>query len=241
MRDRRARFAATGIWLATMLCVPLMHGQAPAFEVASIRFVPATSTPTKLHLDPRSLRVGATPKWLIAFAFDIPATLVEGCPPWAEAEFFDIDARSGKSGDANEIKAMLRSLLGERFGLKYHREAKMSPGYLLVVGDKRRLPKESDPGMDADGDGSIALSAGTLTGRAASLTSLSEFIWSGILHAPVQNATGLSGIYDFTIPFDRRDPDCILATIRAIGLNLKKTKLRLDYLHVDSLHLPSPN
>ena len=213
----------------------------PVFEVASIKPIGPTTPLTKLELGHGSLRVGTTVIWLITLAFDLSRPLVEGSPSWTEQEFFDIDARGEPSADSGQIKVMLQSLLAERFNLRVHREKKEMPAYLLTVAQQGKLPKESKEGTERDADGSILMHADGLTGRGATMTSLCEFLWEGVLQQPVRDDTKLSGAYDFSLLYDRHDPMSIVVALRRSGLDLRKANVQFEVLYVDHIERPSRN
>ncbi|HEY1493468.1 MAG TPA: TIGR03435 family protein, partial [Candidatus Solibacter sp.] len=128
-------------------------GRATAeFEVASVKSsTPATGVLGGVFTYPggRVAFRGCTLQYLIEQAFDIQTFQVSGGPGWMQDQRYDIDAKppasskSGKSMPGNaktppneEQRQMLQSLLVERFGLKYHREIREGPVYLLLKGNK---------------------------------------------------------------------------------------------------------
>lgn len=76
-------------------------------------------------------------KWalldLIAAAYGVRANQVSG-PEWLSDQCFDIEAKVPERTAKEQLNAMLRSLLEERFGLKTHRESQTKSGFALVVG-----------------------------------------------------------------------------------------------------------
>ena len=59
-----------------------------------------------------------------------------GGPEWSRTDRYDIDAKmsgSVPSITSGQIKAMVQSLLEDRYQLKWHRETHELPGYDLVV------------------------------------------------------------------------------------------------------------
>jgi len=215
--------------------------QAPAFDVASIKPLSPGAPPARWEAGHGVLRAGTTPRWLIQFAYGVPSPLLEGAPAWTGQEFFDVNARGDPSAGEAQIARMLQSLLAARFQLRVHRENQTRSGYHLAVEQSAKLPKSSPDGVERDGAGSISIGRNGLTAHGASMQSLSEFLWEGVLQAPVLNQTGLDGIYDFNIPWDRQDPSSIFASLRGIGLNLKKSQVQLEILRVDHIERPSGN
>ena len=165
-----------------------------AFEVASIK--PATPLGP---LGKRVLRKGGP-------GTTDPGTYsCQNCPvSWVVSEAF---------------QAMLRNLLAERFQLKAHREKKEMQVYELAIakgGVKfkeavlKDAPHADEPQgkMKQDSDGFPVLAAGTtmaiMPGHARIRSENKALGWfaemlSGQLQAPVLDATGLRGNYDFVV------------------------------------------
>src|SRR5262245_49895384 len=82
----------------------------------------------------RCLIHSATLRHLIGYAYHIAATRLSGGPVWADELRFDVDAKAEDAAATHaELSAMLQTLLGDRFKLRFHRETKDIPGYALVV------------------------------------------------------------------------------------------------------------
>jgi uncharacterized protein (TIGR03435 family) len=75
----------------------------------------------------------STLKQLIAEAFEVRDYQIEGGPTWLGTDYFDIAANAGAHATPADIKAMLRTLLAERFGLRVHEETRQAPVYVLTV------------------------------------------------------------------------------------------------------------
>ena len=78
-------------------------------------------------------------RFILLDAFDLRDHQLIGAPEWTESARFDItatypaDAARDRQDDA---RAMLRTLLADRFGLKTHREMRELPIYALVMARK---------------------------------------------------------------------------------------------------------
>jgi uncharacterized protein (TIGR03435 family) len=75
----------------------------------------------------------STLKQLIAEAFEVRDYQIEGGPTWLSTDYFDITANAGAEATPAEIRAMLRTLLAERFGLRTRGETRQAPVYVLTV------------------------------------------------------------------------------------------------------------
>jgi uncharacterized protein (TIGR03435 family) len=126
---------------AVMSVVVRVHvdGQSPqpSFDVASVKentsvgdtggFSPAT---------PGRLRITNVPlRFILLHAFEVMDHQLIGAPEWTESARYDITATYPAELAATEAvrRAMLRTLLTTRFGLKTHRETREMPIYALVM------------------------------------------------------------------------------------------------------------
>jgi uncharacterized protein (TIGR03435 family) len=80
---------------------------------------------------------------LIVDAYGVKRSQVSGGPNWLDSERFDIVAKVPGGATKEQVKAMLKNLLAERFKLTLHSESKELPIYALVVGPKGLKLKES--------------------------------------------------------------------------------------------------
>lgn len=89
----------------------------------------------------RLVATGATLKDLVAYAFDAQWFQVEDGPDWVDEARFDITARAPNPDTSRrEIRAMLQSLLADRFKLRTKWETRTLPVYeLMTAADDRRL------------------------------------------------------------------------------------------------------
>src|SRR5262249_13244830 len=105
---------------------------SPAFEVASIRAADGNGTSISLvpgSLTMRNMNLSAC----IAWAYRVQRFQVSG-PGWLGETSFDIAAKAGRPANEEELRAMMRSLLAERFQLTFHRESKEMQALVLTVG-----------------------------------------------------------------------------------------------------------
>lgn len=199
---------------------------------------------------------GTEKKWFSTDSFNI-----EGLPP--------DDVRKRITGgeyawyglaNADE-RAMLQSLLIERFHLKYHMEKGLGTVYLLQRDDRplnlravdTHLYSQVQDGSAKPSDpyptGDIAMVSGKPLGfTKTSMTQLARTL-SDERHAPVIDKTGLPGFYDFTSKTVVTDEDfksgelahLLPEAIPEMGLKLVKTQGEVAKLVIDNAELPSAN
>src|SRR3954471_4226723 len=88
----------------------------PAFEAASVKGNPATSSVVRISTFPnRFSGVNMTLRMLVGYAYRLEAYRMAGGPSWFDTDRFDVEATAGSAGDADAIRAMMRTLLEDRF------------------------------------------------------------------------------------------------------------------------------
>jgi uncharacterized protein (TIGR03435 family) len=165
---------------------------------------------------------GVTVKFLIEQIWNITDDMLVGAPKWADTDRYDIVAKGSNlstgSGnnqqvDFDSLLVMVRSLLEERFKLATHTEERPVSAYTLMA-VKPKLQK-GDPltrtgckeGPGADGkDPRIAnpILSRLLTCHNMNMAQFADLLQNlapGYIHAPVLDATGIDGGFDFTLSF----------------------------------------
>jgi len=238
----------------------------PSFEVASVKTADLNG-PGGIGLSTypggRIRASKCTLLMLVLDAFGVQYFQVSGGPRWMNEDRFDIEAKppaSSESTKANpyspkappneEQRQMLQSLLADRFQLRWHREAKDGPVYLLQRGKNAlRLeePKDKNAYHWAGGN-----TGGSIIGDGLAGTNISmpELAWrlSGWLQRPVLDQTGLTGSYDFKYQFSEDSPDergdpvfVLMASVQAIGLKLEAGRGPVETIVMDKAEKPSAN
>ncbi|HEY3453998.1 MAG TPA: TIGR03435 family protein [Bryobacteraceae bacterium] len=234
----------------------------PAFEVASVK----RSTTRELggvytYPGGRVAFHGCTLHYLIEQAFKVQPFQVSGGPGWMQDERYDIEAKPSASSKSStsmppypkappneEQRQMLQSLLIERFQLKYHRETREGPVYLLVKGNKAlKLADSKDKNAYpwAGGLGGGGIMGDGLAGINESMEDLAKRL-GRYLGRPVLDRTGLSGSFDFRTEYSAGDvrPDVItmiLVCVQDIGLKLKASRGPVDIIVIEAAEKPSAN
>jgi uncharacterized protein (TIGR03435 family) len=189
---------------------------------------------------------------LIAFAWAINQNQIVDAPNWIRDERFDMDGETSATADPTvpEQQQLIRKLLADRFGLKFHREKRDLAVYALVVakGGPKLAPAghpDAQPGQHNEGHG-------TQTTRSFTSAAISDFVLTMqfFLDRPLVDQTGLTGRYDFNLTYtyadaSNSDPDAppplFTALQEQLGLKFQPTKAATDVLVVDHVDGPSAN
>src|ERR1700733_4507272 len=178
--------------------------QSPAFEVASVKptgRLPESSSNGWTISHGRFIAHAAWVRGMIAFAHGVHAAQVHGGPAWVDTEQYDVLAKAANpDADPDQIKAMVRTLLADRFRLVVHRQTQELPVYTLSVGKNGSKMLDAKEGEKTQvvfvGRGHLVCTRTNLQGLIISL--------SNTIGTPVIDKTGLTGFYDFTLEW--RDP-----------------------------------
>jgi uncharacterized protein (TIGR03435 family) len=205
--------------MAALLCATIIgaaQNQPLKFEVASVKASQAANTSnytgcdgaSTLDLFPkgRCIARNATLRTIIGDAYRINVFLndlgnfIIGGPSWIASDRFDIEGKAeNDSATTDELYAMLRNLLADRFKLQAREEMREESGYALIVGKNgaklRPTTGDKQRGIAAHGSAPTELE-----GTNSSMTDLVRYL-SLHLHHPFTDETGLSGRYDFKITF----------------------------------------
>jgi uncharacterized protein (TIGR03435 family) len=233
-----------------------------AFEVATVKpveFDPKGGRYIKMEGPTRFVAKDYTLKLLVAAAYDLNVKAIEGGPAWVADEHFDIVART--PGDLQPTHAeqmtMLRALLVERFGLRFHRAPKEMAMYALTLAKGGAKLQSSTLPADAPvvvGPGVVYPDHILLPGRNATTGDLVSLLQRAILDRPVVDKTGLTGRYDFSLEWAPNEaefggdvpsaPDAgkslpLFAAIQAeLGLKLEATRGPVSVFVVDAVARP---
>ncbi|HEY2381727.1 MAG TPA: TIGR03435 family protein, partial [Terriglobia bacterium] len=149
----------------------------------------SVSPNSNIRPEPGRLVVSNMPvKTLIAWAYSVRDFQISGGPGWIDSTHYDIEGRADGSPSQDQIKQMMQTLLGERFGLSLHKGTKELPIYRLTLakgGFKLRALKEGDcivfdpthpplsPKLTAsDFCGNLTMGRGSFEGTSATISDL---------------------------------------------------------------------
>jgi uncharacterized protein (TIGR03435 family) len=217
---------------AFMAGVGLLHADAqspqPAFEVASVKENTSVSENSGISGPlPGRFRITNTPlRFILLYAFQVLDHQLIDAPGWTESVRFDITATyPGRATPSDpDTRAMLRTLLADRFGLVTHRETREMPMYALVLARKDGTlgPQLVRSSVDCDkwlaekrpqmGEGSpspvapggkrpVCLMLTTrrfITAGTRSIPQLTSSL-QALTGRPVVDRTGLQGTFDFDL------------------------------------------
>ncbi|HVV44779.1 MAG TPA: TIGR03435 family protein [Bryobacteraceae bacterium] len=244
---------------------------AQKFDVASLRISgpdsphgsdggPGHRDATRFSCGSCSLNLLIQKAWNVK-PFQISSRLATDKDSW------DIVAKVPAGATTEEFRVMLRHLLEERLGLRYHIESKIFPAYELVVAKSGLRLKDGEvPVASNDRDFHFPPNVSTVAGNYSAsggylLTHLVVQLepMSVIAEAlagmaePIFDRTGLSGKYSFTLDFTRDlpgatpegiapAPNISTALQKELGLQLTPMKAPFDVVVLESFNkTPSEN
>lgn len=262
----RSTFAFSAICAITAL----MGADQPRFEAASVK--PADRCSMQKSIDPDQITLNGFPlKVVLAEAFHVKMDQVVG-PSWLDADCFAIVAKipegtSPEGASTDQLPAMFKALLVERFHLAAHKESRPSPGYALIVDKNGPKFKESDPSSPLAGQVRFLEAPGESGIKGPVSMALLARNVSNRLHCPVEDLTGLKGKYDIDVswvPDHAMEPmgayaaehqglpeaatpngaavDIFTAFRDSLGLRLERRKEQVEVLVIDHIErLPTEN
>ncbi len=249
---------------------------AQEFDVATIKASPPPTVtytiagvayaPKSFHFTPGGglQTTGSTLKDLVTLAYDLLPNRIEGGPPWAAVDRYDVTAKmTDGEGDpatltdaerqkwTERIRLRTRALLASRFNLAVHKETREFAMYELHVdknGPNEDALKESNATLGISFRGYIISNGGDMHELVSLLSSQ--------LQKPVADKTGLTGKYDFTLRWateqlslvpgtptgdEEKLPSIFTALREQLGLRLDSTRGPLEVLVIDRAEKPAEN
>ncbi len=158
------------------------------------------------------------------------------------------------------VTPMMKQFLIERFHLVVHTGKRELSGYSLVVAKSGSKLKSTEPdpavqGQKAGESSANFVAPGYVQGRSANSKGIAGLLGT-VLHAPVVDHTGLSGIYNIDLRYapeslpgsnpgnesDASLPSFFTAVEEQLGLKLQSQKVAVDTVVVDHVDPePTPN
>jgi uncharacterized protein (TIGR03435 family) len=247
MRESVTAVALAGFAIATAVAQPARA----TFEVVSVKINRSGEIPMRITAPPgRFEATNVTARLLILNSYGLPDFRLANLPAWAGDERFDAAGRAAGPASRDEISAMVRSMLEDRFQLRAHRETRELPTYALAPASPDRRPgvalRTSSIDCSAPEDRSKCNTR--ITRLAATLT--------GIVGRVITDETGLPGAYDLELTFapegplppgalpaaaDSDAPSLFTALREQLGLRLDGRRGPVEVLVVDSIERPTPD
>jgi uncharacterized protein (TIGR03435 family) len=132
--------------LSVLLCGAVLRGaQSPAlaaqaFEVVSLK--PSNPTPTPPLYGAPVMAPGAAGRFtaqntplrlMVRFAYGVQDFQIFGGPSWQLTDKFDINAKAADpNANMADMRQMVKTMLADRFHLRFHMEPREVPSYTLV-------------------------------------------------------------------------------------------------------------
>jgi uncharacterized protein (TIGR03435 family) len=241
---------------AALASLPILAQTAPArleFEVASVK--PSAQQDSQVnvgvHIDGAQVHIASLSlKEYIYVAYRVKFYQVVG-PDWLTSARYNVDAKLPAGGTRDQVPEMLQALLADRFQLKMHRETREIPVYALTVSGPLKLkeipPDPGDPATPTAGDSVNVAVSGGRNGVNMDYGHGSIFAFGNnkfeakkmsmplcaaalgrFLDRPVVDMTGLTGMYDFTLPLSEEDSMALLIrSAVAAGIQLPPEAMRV--------------
>ncbi len=217
----------------------------PAFEVATIKPAAPNQPGFGASYGRGMIKIdNMTLRQAILYAYDLRDYQLSSGSKWVTSEAFDIVARS-ESRDAkpDDMRAMLRTLLADRFQLVLRKETKPLPAYALVVAKGGLKLKSAAPG-DPPGTSS---GGSKLSAHGADMKRIADMLAAKV-GRPVVDHTEASGLFNLDLHFapdngppDIAEPSFTTALQEQAGLKLESTTAPGDTFVIERAERPSAN
>ena len=251
------------------------QAQAPAFDVASVKPSAPNQNSSEINFGPGpAARVANQPlRDIISWAYGLGMASALGDPAGYRlvggpnallSRAFDIEARTSPGATVEQKKAMLRTLLAERFKLRIRRETRQVPLYAVTLANKAPGSGLKPSTLECDSEQGRALRAANFDKPTACSVARSELAGGirifrgagtmsamvrqmhGQLDRPVVDETGLTGKYEWSIKYRgaRQEIDAPLfedAVRQNLGLRIVSKTGSYEVLVIDSVDMPTPN
>jgi uncharacterized protein (TIGR03435 family) len=242
-----------------VMLVSCLAACAQAFDVAEVKVNKTGPGPVAAQLVNGQVRLMNGPmRLMIAAAFNVNPNAVTGGPGWMDSERYDVVAKAKPEASEMELRAMLKTLLVERFKMAAHVEEKPTATYALVVAKGGPKLKESTPTNPTDqlcrpADGPpeqihVSCEHITMANLAKNLPNMAP----RYITMPVVDKTDLNGYWAFQLDWtpmaapDGRGGDgsptietlgglTMFDALAKIGLKLERAKLPVPIVVVESV------
>lgn len=274
-----------GIVIPRSICAQSTGRSTPsAFEVASIKPDQSGSGNRFIGFsDPGRYRATNIPAVsLIEIAYNVQRFQLSGGPSWINSQTYDVEAKVDESVVAelqklsdeqkeDRVRAMLRSLLADRFKLKVNQQKRELPIFALVIakGGAKLTPTALSPASanTAGQHSGWGIFPGKLKGTAITMNELARVLESQpvVGGRVIINDTKMDGSYDLTLEWapdsstlspratggdqasdnpplaQTTGPSIFTALQEQLGLKLERRKGPVDTVIIEHIEKPSEN
>ena len=229
-----------------------------SFQVATIKPSKPDELMTIQIRGRRFATTAATLTDVLKYCYGIHSSQVVGGPDWIRKEKFDILAEPNDEvrPSSEEMKAMVRELLANRFHLAFRRAKKELPVYAIMIA--KNGPRLITETKDSHGFPSVSYSSGWLTARNSTIDDLAIFLQRYVTDRPVVNQTTIAGKYNIELHWTTDDlslngsvsktknedhswPVFFTAIQEQLGLKLKAVKAPAEVLLIKDVAMPTEN
>lgn len=230
----------------------------PSFEVATIKADTRLGPSSLNKVGDRFVATALPLRPLIMEAYRVRDFQILGGPRWINDDQWDIEAKAESSTNltwtesqdpnrAGPLARMLQSLIENRFQLKFHREPREVPAYIVTIvrsGSKLKLSADQST-VIVD----TKLGRGLVEVNTQPFGNFLYFLGRQ-LDRPLIDKTGVVGLYDVKLQWTPEPtqgtpasdfPTLFTAVQEQLGLKLESGKGAIDMLVIDSVQRPSQN
>jgi uncharacterized protein (TIGR03435 family) len=265
--SRRLRLALWLCFAASTTCAQQIKFEAATVKPATPNDAPSGTTPnlTPGRLEFRNVSLKIMIYWAYGSGLST-AMNVSGGPDWINRNRYTVEAIAQGNPTDRDFRAMLRSLLEERFAVRTHSDTREIDVYALLPDRAdRKLGPRVKPWSGTCASGKTPRPEGDLTMprcmgafrppglvlEGVSMIPLEEMLSTRrpLLGRIVQDRTGLAGPYNIEFEFDFNaateanyaGPSIFTALKEQLGLKLEAAKGPLQLVIIDSANTPGDN
>jgi len=227
---------------ALSILVASVAAAQPAFEVTSVKPSEPGQPGMGTRNDPGMLILNnATLRFAIRFAFSIQDFQFAGAPKWVDADHFEIEGKCAEGVTFAQKLVMLQTLLADRFQLKFHRETREVPGYVLVPAKSGlKLSKTKTP----DGPSGASWGGTRVAGTNQTTAGLASML-STHLERPLIDEAGYKDRFDFRLDWtstpEEPAPSLFSIIQEQLGLRLEARRVPVEMFVIDHAEKPAAN
>jgi uncharacterized protein (TIGR03435 family) len=221
-----------------------LAAQKPSFEAASIKrnLSGGKRGSTQLRPGGRLVVANENLRSMIKDAYGEGRFDVVGGPAWLDTDAWDVAATAGREVRDDDVWAMVRTLLEDRFTLVARVETQEQPVYAIVRAnaDGRlgpQLKASSTPCPPAGNLCGTQSATGRIRGTAAAIDDLARSL-RRVVGRQVTNDTRLDGRFDFTLSWEQDSESVFTAIREQLGLKLDPRRGPVRVVVVDRVERP---